>query len=67
MGNSPDRPLTTRAEVIEADKVAAANMRVNDAARRLAQLIGRQLAREQFERETPKSFRPTKPERCRQS
>jgi hypothetical protein len=48
-----------------ADKVAVRNSRGDESLLRLARLIGRQMAREAFEREQAKPLPSTKPHRCR--
>lgn len=59
--------MTETTEFMAADKIAAANSRVDDAVRRLAQLIGRQMAREAFERRPAKPLRVTRPKGCKRS
>ena len=67
MGKKSARLPTETTKLVAAAKIATANTRVDDAVRRLAQLIGRQMAREAYECKPAKSFRPTKPECYKQS
>src|SRR5262249_24438430 len=61
MGKRSGRPSTKTTEFMAADKIAAAKSRVDEAVRHIARLLGRQMAREAFERERGKPSRPIKP------
>lgn len=65
MGKRSGKPSTETTPFMAADKFAAANSRVDDGVRRLAQLIGRQMAREAFKRRLAKPLRATSPKCCK--
>jgi hypothetical protein len=61
MGKRSGRPSIETTEFMAADKIAAVESRVDETVRHLARLIGRQMAREAFDRRPAKPSRRTKP------